>query len=285
MMHGTDRPGGRELIVARRSSSTGRPRLSRTLSLIVMVVAFVAPGPAMGAGGGTSVGLPAGGAAAAGDFSINLYQDGDFASQRTAYWCIGASMQMMLNIVGSSQDDSRTGQERYMRLARARGPSLNDVDHGQDVDAAGGLQGAGSSGWARGLVEMGLGGYREQPVAEYDAAVQQAALALRQTDRPVGLIVWRGAHSWVMSGFTATADPLADPSYRVTGVYIQDPWYPRVSAIWGPGQKPNTWISTKALKSDFLPRRGGRWHAETAGKYVLVVPFDVVIHPRYRRLL
>ena len=215
-----------------------------------------------------TTGAPAG-------FSMNLYEDGDFASQRTAYWCVGASMQMMLNIVGMTDDDSRAGQERYMRLARARGPSLRQVDHGQDADAAGGaLRGAGSSGWARGLVELGAGAYRELAVDGYSAAIREAAAALRRTGKPVGLIVWRGAHAWVMSGFAATADPLVDPDFRVTGVYIQDPWYPRVSSIWGPGQKPNSLISIKALKSDFLPRRAGRWHAELAGKYVLVLPAD-----------
>lgn len=93
----------------------------------------------------------------------------------------------------------------------------------------------------------------------------RAAYAQRKTGRPVGLIVWRGAHASVMSGFTATADPLTDPDYRVTGVYAQDSWFPRVSSIWGPGQKPNSWISIDALKSDFLRRRGGQWQAELAG--------------------
>ena len=225
--------------------------------------------------------------APSGEYSINLYEEGDFASQRTAYWCIGASMQMMLNIVGlTDDDDSRAGQERYMRLARARGPSLRQVDHDQTTEAAGGtLRGAGSSGWARGLVELGAGGYREQAVDDYTAALRDAAYTLRRTGRPVGLIVWRGAHAWVMSGFTATADPLVDPDFRVTGVYVQDPWYPRISSIWGPGQEPDSWISVKALKSDFLPRRGGRWHAELAGKYVLVLPFDPIRRQAYWRML
>jgi hypothetical protein len=209
------------------------------------------------------------------EFSMNLYEADDFASQRTIYWCVGASMQMMLNIIDLTEDDSRDGQERYMRLARSRGPSLRQIDHGLSEDAAGGvLRGAGSTGWARGLVELGAGGYRQQAVDDYEDAVRAAADALRRTGRPVGLIVWRGAHAWVMSGFTATADPLVDPEFRVTGVNVQDPWYPRVSSIWGPGQEPNSLISIKALKADFLPRRGGRWHAELAGMYVLVVPYD-----------
>ena len=243
-------------------------------SLVGLSLALAVSGAAMSA-----TGLPPRAPSAvdarapAGDFSINLYREGDFVSQATPYWCIGASMQMMLNIIGVSDDDAKAAQERNMRVARSEGPDLRRVDHGQDA-AGGALRGAGSGGWARGLTALGAESYVERPVDGYGAAVRQAAYSLRTTGRPVGLIVWRGAHAWVVSGFTATADPLTDPKYRVTGVYVQDPWYPRVSSIWGRGQKPNTWISVKALKADFLPRRGGRWHAQMAGKYVLVLPVD-----------
>ena len=36
-----------------------------------------------------------------------------------------------------------------------------------------------------------------------------AAKAMRTTGKPVGLLMWRGRHAWVMSGFRATADPRA----------------------------------------------------------------------------
>jgi hypothetical protein len=75
-----------------------------------------------------------------------------------------------------------------------------------------------------------------------------------------------------MTGVTATGDPATDPRIRVTGIYVQDPWYPRVSSIWGPGQRPNSYITRNALRPDFLPRRGGRRHADQAGLYVLVLP-------------
>lgn len=252
-----------------------------------MALALVAAGPAAAAAEPGSDAPPnAFTAAPTGDFSMNLYEKGDFVSQYTKYWCIGASMQMMLNTIGVTDDEKRASQERYMRVARSMGPSLRQVDHGQSAERAGGLGGAGSGGWARGLVELGAGRYEERALDGYGTAVRAAAYAIRTTTRPVGLIVWRGAHAWVMTGFTATADPLTDPDYRVTGVFIQDPWYPRVSSIWGAGQKPNSWISTKALKSDFLPRRGGRWHAELAGKFVLVVPFAPIRPaPQLRRML
>lgn len=53
-----------------------------------------------------------------------------------------------------------------------------------------------------------------------------AAKAIRMTGRPVGLVVWRGAHSWVMSGFTATADPASADDFEVHKVFVQDPWFP-----------------------------------------------------------
>lgn len=174
-----------------------------------------------------------------------------------------------------------------MRVARSTGHALPPLNNRQTADPpAGGLRGAGSGGWARGLGRLGAGLYEQRALGRYATAVREAARALRMTGRPVGLIVWRGKHAWVMTGFTATADPLLGPDFTVTGIYVQDPWYPRVSSIWGPGQKPNSWLSVKALKADFLPRRAGRWHPELAGKFVLVMPVDPVrsVSPAFRML-
>jgi len=260
------------------SPVTTRPR--RPLAIVALALgaalAIATSGPSAAAlPGGSGPPEPGPDGASAPAFSINLYRQGDHVSQYTPYWCIGASMQMMLNIVGVTDESSRAAQERYMRVARSAGRS-GGLDGDRPEAAVGDLRGAGSGGWARGLVQLGAGRYVERAVDGYEAAVRTAAEALRRTNRPVGLIVWRGAHAWVMSGFTATADPLLDPAFRVTSVWVQDPWYPRVSSIWGPGQKPNTRLSVAALRADFLPRRAGRWHPETAGKYVLVLPVDPV---------
>ena len=50
--------------------------------------------------------------------------------------------------------------------------------------------------------------------ATLDEALRLAAASIRQTNRPVGLLVWRGRHAWVMSGFKATADPLRTATTR-----------------------------------------------------------------------
>ena len=88
-----------------------------------------------------------------------------------------------------------------------------------------------------------------------------------------GLLVWRGAHSWVLHGFETTADPALTDDYEVTGLWVSDPWYPRVSSIWGASRKPNQRITVKQLREDYLKwrRPTGRYPGKD-GKYVLVIP-------------
>lgn len=252
---------------------------------IILAVALLGGAPTAASAGAAapSGGSVPGGAAPGAPYEINLYATGDFVPQATPYWCIGASIAMMLNVIGVTDDGSHAAQERYMRAARRDGQAGGASGRVESVPASA-LRGAGSGGWARALVTLGAGTYRERVIDSYGDAVRAAADALRRTNRPVGLIVWRGAHAWVMTGFTATADPMLDQGFRVTGVYIQDPWYPRVSKIWGAGKKPNTYLSFDALKAAFLPRNPGRRHADQAGKFVLVLPVNVTGWTRAARL-
>jgi hypothetical protein len=245
----------------------------RVAVLVLTLLALVAPPAAAAPARGDAL-AASGPTASRGAYSLNLYRDGDFVPQHTGSWCIGASMQTMLNIMDITDDASYETQERFMVLARTRGRSSASIG---DQAWRGSRQpsekrGAGSGGWARGLVAMGAGRYEERVEDTYDGALRAAAEAIRITGRPVGLIVWRGKHAWVVSGFTATADPVLDRGYRVTGVFVQDPWYPRRSNIWGRGKRPNSWISVSDLREDFLPRRKTRRRPEQAGKYVLVLP-------------
>ena len=81
-------------------------------------------------------------------------------------------------------------------------------------------------GWAAVLEERGFGPYEVASSSTREGAISKAARALRVTGRPVGLVTRRGAHSWVMSGFRATADPAWDADFEVTGVFVEDTWYP-----------------------------------------------------------
>ena len=57
-------------------------------------------------------------------------------------------------------------------------------------------------------------------------ALRDAAKAMSSTRAPAILLAWRGAHTWVMTGFRADADPLVFKDAVVSGTYILDPWYP-----------------------------------------------------------
>jgi hypothetical protein len=103
--------------------------------------------------------------------------------------------------------------------------------------------------------------------------MRKAARLMRLTGKPVGLVPWRGAHAWVMSGFRATADPAPPRDFTVTTVYIQDPWYPGVSTIWGRSRPPDSAVSMAQLAGDYLPYdRPFRTQPDRDGKFMLVVP-------------
>jgi hypothetical protein len=191
--------------------------------------------------------------------AMNLYGRGDFVSQATKDQCVSAAMQIMLNIIGPENDRSAKTQARLDDLADK---------------LSGGRAGATEPmGWAAGLEQLGGGGYRVEIAPSRTKAILRAATAIRATGRPVGLLVWRGAHSWVMHGYEATADPIAGVPFEVTHIYVSDPWYPRVSSIWGASRGPNARITPKQLEEDYLPwRRPTGRYPGMDGQYILVLP-------------
>jgi hypothetical protein len=197
-----------------------------------------------------------------GPFAMNLYRPGDFASQVTKKYCVPGAMQTMINVMErGATKSSHAVQDRLYELARR-----------YSTDRLKG-EGAEPEGWARGLEKLGYGRFEVNVANSRMAAIQRAAKAIRLTGRPVGLLVWRGAHSWVMTGFRATADPAYTWKYRVTAVYIADVWYPRISSIWGPSSKPNTLVPVDKLPEDYLPwRRPTGPYPEKDGKFVSVLP-------------
>jgi hypothetical protein len=106
-----------------------------------------------------------------------------------------------------------------------------------------------------------------------DEALLVAARAMKETGRPVGLLMWHGRHAWVMSGFEATADPSARGA-RVTAAIVEDPLYPNGSSVWGPSPVPGSKVSVKALARQFVPRIGSWSTPSLAGTYVLVLPYE-----------
>ena len=129
-------------------------------------------------------------------FALNIYQEGDFVRQYTFDWCVAASIQIMHNLIddtGAGTWADRVQQGELWEMARAR--SFNSYN------------GANPLGWAKVLNEVGMGPYAVVSIADYEEALQTAARAIADTDRPVGLVMWRGRHVWVMSGFESLGDP------------------------------------------------------------------------------
>jgi hypothetical protein len=193
---------------------------------------------------------------------MDLYRKGDFVSQFESWYCLPAAMQTMINIMEKGKPDrTRRTQDRLYRLARRYSTDR--------------LEGKGAEpvGWARALEHLGYGEWEVKSFRTRGQAIKAGVKALRMTGRPVGMLTWRGAHSWVLSGFRTTADPALTNRYQVTSIAIQDVWYPRVSSIWGRSDPPGTWMRVADLGRDFL--RYNRWSVKYPGldgRYVMVLP-------------
>jgi hypothetical protein len=194
-----------------------------------------------------------------GPFSMDLYESGDFVGEFRDIWCLPASMQTAMNIMDVGADTTRATQGRLFNLTRSLAPA---PDGAAEPEA-----------WAKGLIQLGYGDYAVQALPSIKSAIHVAAKQVRVTNRPAGLMVWRGAHTWVMSGFTSTADPALTDAFTVTAVRIEDVWYPRLSKLWGYSRKPDALVAVELLPEDFLPWRRplGSYPAKN-GKFVIIVP-------------
>ena len=245
-------------------------RLRRALFVMTAIVMIWTASPIAPAPVSASTRRAAG---ASGPVQVDLYARGDFVSQTNLVQCVGASMQMMLNIIGPTDDRTAATQLRLFGLAR----SFRDAT----VPAGPARPGASAAGWARGLTAAGAGPYAVRSAATLDEALALAASAIARTGRPVGLLMWQGAHAWVMSGYEATADPATDPSARVTAVRVLDPLYPRiVGAPWGPGPAPDGRLSVAELGRVFVPYRPHSRSVELRSRFVLVLPLEYSTVPK-----
>jgi len=204
--------------------------------------------------------------AAASPIRMDLYAPRDFVSQTNLLQCVGASMQMMLNMIRPTDDRTAATQLRLFQLALAFGD--------RRAPYGGGSHGASAQGWAAGLTSSGVGPYRVVAVATLDEAVTIAARAIRQTNKPVGLLVWQGKHAWVMSGFEATADPTLYSAAQITAVRVLDPLYPRPGGAWGPTPAPDSRLTVGRLADVFVPYRPQAHNVALRNRFVLVLPYE-----------
>jgi hypothetical protein len=190
--------------------------------------------------------------------ALDLYQPPAFATQATTTWCVAASSQIMLNTILGQSDTSSHSQSTYISYAQANDGGNYGV-------------GTGPAGWAAILNRYGGAAYSVQRFTDSASALKMAALRMRITNKPVGMLVWAGRHAWVMTGFSATADPATTADFTITAVDVTGPLYPRAINSSGYDLPPDTSLTTDQLAKYFTKYTDPivkTWN----GGYVLIVP-------------
>lgn len=190
--------------------------------------------------------------------TLDFYRPNAFASQATTTWCVAASSQMMLNMTLGQSDNSSSSQATY-------------IAYGQANDGGSYAAGTNPAGWSAILNRYGGSSYSVKVFSTSTAALKTAATRMRQTNKPVGMLVWKGRHAWVMNGFTATADPAVTSDFTITAVYVSGPLYPRAMNSSGYDLPPDSQLAPALLSKYFLKYTDSivpTWN----GYYVLIVP-------------
>ena len=120
----------------------------------------------------------------------------DFISQQRKDWCAVAASQIALAILGLATTRRRRSAPIADRIGEWE--SRRDSKNG----------GWGPAAIAQALAAYGATGYE---VRAYERRPMPSSTPPRRsapTGTPVILIAWRGAHTWVMTGYRADADPL-----------------------------------------------------------------------------
>jgi hypothetical protein len=184
-----------------------------------------------------------------------------FASELKDTWCAAAGVQMTLAVLGQA-DTSDAFQKELQRKVRTW-ESYADSHNGDWGPAA----------MALALDEYGAPGYEVRAYKTRSGALRDAAKAIMKTNSPVILLAWRGAHTWVMTGFQADADPLVFKDARVSGAYVLDPWYPRISSIWGKSDPPGAFQDAAEMERNYLKWKRPEGHYKDRDDlYISVVP-------------
>ena len=190
---------------------------------------------------------------------LSLLRSGDFVRQYTNYQCVGASLQIMRNMIWSWNSRAASTQRRLWRRARAR--SLYTADGGADP-----------FGWAAATATSGHGRYVLVATDSMQATLRLAARSMALTHRPVGIVVWRGAHAWVLTGVDTTADPATTTDFQVVAGRIADPLYPKYRVWHRTIYRPGTRLSLSVLASNFSPYHDSRRDPRIEGKWVAIIP-------------
>ncbi len=175
---------------------------------------------------------------------IDLYRSGVFTTQKSWLWCTAADVQIMRNIVDRLSNHSKAQQRRYFSYMRAHDRYAIPVSEGVDP-----------AGWTAGLRRYVDSRYRLVASSSFKAALRSAVRSLRLTNLPVGITVSHGGHAWILTGFTATADPAVTNRFTVTSVRVTGPLWGLQSRSYGYDMHPDKKLTRQQFRSFFTP-----WH-------------------------
>ena len=196
---------------------------------------------------------------------VDLLSDPEaaFISEVDKDWCAVAGTQMVLASFGKAPLTKAFQAELAGRIDEWE--SRRDSRNG----------GWGPSAIVKALEAYGVNGYEVRAYGTRQDALVDASRAIGTHRAPAILLTWRGAHTWVMTGFTATADPLVFDDAKVTGAYILDPWYPRISSIWGPSDPPGGYQDAAEMRRNYLPwKRPEGSYPKRDGLFLAIVPTE-----------
>ena len=194
---------------------------------------------------------------------VNIVKDPQsvFVSEIRNTWCAPAGVSIVLAIMGKG---AATNDRETEIASRIHEWETYQDSHNFEW---------GPSAMVKALAAYGVPGYQVRSYGTRADALQGAAQAIAATRSPVILVAWYGAHTWVMSGYRADADPLAFDDAKVSGTYILDPWFPRISSIWGPSDPPGTFQNAAEMERNFLAwKRPEGVYPARDGKYLIVAP-------------
>jgi hypothetical protein len=234
---------------AMRSAS----RLLASLAAVLVLLGGIAAGPAAPTSRAAQA-LPTW------DGSVDLYREGAFTTQATWLWCTAAGVQIARNLVFDEDDHRASSQERYFDWMRRH--NRYDLPESAGVDPV---------GWAAGMREFVDERYRLVSHDTFDQALRLAVTRIRLTELPVALTVAHGGHGWLMTGFTATADPAVTDDFRIRSVRVTGPLYGRQSRN-GYDMPPDTSLTPAELEGFFTPWRYDPLPMVWDGTYVSIQP-------------
>jgi hypothetical protein len=194
---------------------------------------------------------------------IDLYRKGTFTTQQSWLWCTAADVQIIRNIVRHQRDHTAASQRRYFDWMRQHNRYSLPLSAGVDP-----------AGWTAGLRHFVDSRYRLVASRTFASALKSAVTNLRRTNLPVGITVANGGHAWILTGFTATADPLKTSKFTVTSVRVVGPLFGLQSRN-GYDMPPDTKLTPDQFRHFFTPWKYDPKPMIWDGRYVSIQPIPV----------